>query len=112
MSQQYDNTNRGVLFENDRKTTDKHPDLTGTINIDGVEKYLSGWWKEGKNGQFLSVSIGKPKEQQAPQRAAPPVRTMPQRPGQRRQDERSGGGGDIDDIPFSDPLRGRKGLAL
>jgi len=28
---EYDNTNRGVLFKNERKTHDKQPDYTGTI---------------------------------------------------------------------------------
>lgn len=85
MNKQYDNSNRGVLFENDRKEADTHPDMKGTINIAGVEHWFSGWWKEGKNGQFLSVSIGKPKDQQQPQaRQEPPRRSGPPvRPGQR-----------------------------
>ncbi len=62
---QYDNTNRGVLFDNDRKEQDNHPDMTGQINIDGVDHWFSGWWKNSESrGDFLSLSIGKPKEQQ------------------------------------------------
>lgn len=60
MSQQYDNTNRGVLFKNDRKETDNHPDYTGRIDIDGTEYFLSAWIKEGKKGKFMSLSRGKP----------------------------------------------------
>ena len=61
MSQQYDNTNRGVLFKNDRKETDNHPDYTGRIDIDGTEYFLSAWLKKGKSGQtFMSLSRGKP----------------------------------------------------
>lgn len=41
----YDNTNTGIISKNDRKTTDKHPDLKGSINIDGTEYWLSGWRK-------------------------------------------------------------------
>jgi len=55
----YDNTNRGVLFKNDRKETDNHPDYTGKIDIDGTEYYLSAWIKESKNGKFMSLSRGK-----------------------------------------------------
>lgn len=71
---EYDNTNRGVLFKNDRKDSDKHPDYKGNINVNGVEFWLSAWIKEGQKGKFMSLSI-QPKEaqQQAPtsQRAAP-----------------------------------------
>jgi hypothetical protein len=103
MSQQYDRTNTGALFENDRKTTDKHPDLNGSININGVEHWLSGWWKEGSKGQFLSLSIGKPKDQQAaqPQRPAAPARQTPVRPGQRPAARQSSS---FDDVPdFDEP---------
>lgn len=58
MSQKYDNTNRGVLFKNDRKETDNHPDYTGRIDIDGTEYFLSAWIKDGRNGKFMSLSRG------------------------------------------------------
>jgi len=51
----------GSLFKNDRKTTDNHPDWTGTIMVAGKEMWLSGWVKEGKKGKFFSISIGKEK---------------------------------------------------
>ena len=54
---QYDETNRFALFKNERKEKDTHPDLTGTINVDGVEYYLNAWTKEGKKGKFISGSI-------------------------------------------------------
>jgi hypothetical protein len=66
---QYDNTNRGALFFNDRKETDQHPDRTGTLNVGGKEYFLSGWLKTSKQGkQFLSLSVT-PKD--APARTAP-----------------------------------------
>ena len=33
----YDNTNRAVLFKNETKKTDNHPDYSGSLNFEGVE---------------------------------------------------------------------------
>lgn len=51
----YDNS--GALFKNDRKQQDNHPDRTGSATIDGVEYWVDGWLKEGKNGPFLSLAF-------------------------------------------------------
>jgi len=71
---EYDNTNRGVLFRNDKKESEKHPDFTGSIDVDGVDHYLSAWVKESKQGKkFFSLSVkakdavAKPAIQQAKQ---------------------------------------------
>ena len=58
MAKQFDNTNRGVLFnERDKKETDKDRDYAGKINIEGREFWLSGWLKTSKKGlKFLSLS--------------------------------------------------------
>lgn len=75
MSQQYSNENSGILSKNDRKEQPNHPDYTGTINVDGVDYWLSGWVKEGKAGgkmegrKFFSLSV-RPKE--APRAQARP----------------------------------------
>ena len=63
---EYDNTDRGVLFRNSRKTTDAHPDFQGNINVGGVDYWLSGWAKEAKKdgSQFLSLSIKKKEPKQ------------------------------------------------
>ena len=55
---------QGSLFPNDRKETDKHPDVTGKINLDGTLYWLSGWWK-GKDGNILSLAIGNEVEQRS-----------------------------------------------
>jgi hypothetical protein len=59
---QYDNNMRGVLFRNDRKEKETHPDYKGSCEIDNVEMWVSAWIKDGKNGKFMSLSFTK-KEQ-------------------------------------------------
>lgn len=55
---QYDNTNTGALFKNNRKETDKHPDYTGSVNVGGHDHWLSAWIKTDKNGnKFMSLSV-------------------------------------------------------
>lgn len=51
----------GVLFKNDRKEKDSHPDYTGNAMIHGQEFWMSAWIKEGRNGKFMSFSF-RPKE--------------------------------------------------
>ncbi len=60
--QQRDNT--GTLFINNRKEKDTHPDRTGTIMIEGVEYYLSGWDKSGPTGERISLSVKKKEQRQ------------------------------------------------
>ena len=51
------------LFKNSRKTSDNHPDYTGSIMLQGKEHYLSAWIKESaKVGKYFSISVGKIKE--------------------------------------------------
>lgn len=73
----YDNNNRGVLFKNTRKESDRHPDYTGSINVDGVEHFLDAWIKKsGKGETFMSLSVkrkdaqrGTGSDRQAPQQS-------------------------------------------
>jgi uncharacterized protein (DUF736 family) len=54
----YDNTNSGVFFVNDRKEKETHPDYTGKLNVEGKDFYLKGWKKTAKSGtNFLSIAI-------------------------------------------------------
>jgi len=50
----------GVLFINDRKEKENHPDRTGYVLIDGKKWMLSGWIKSGARGQFLSLAVKAP----------------------------------------------------
>ncbi len=64
MTQQFDPTNRGSLFKNDKKTEEKHPDLNGSINIEGVDYWISGWSKVSKGNQkYISLSVRQKQEQ-------------------------------------------------
>jgi len=42
----FDNTNKGGLWVTLEKLTDKHPDYKGSLNIEGVDYWLSGWKRE------------------------------------------------------------------
>jgi len=67
----YDNTNRGVLFPNDKKGNEKRPDFTGDLNVGGVEYKLSAWKKASKSGNnFLSISVQLKEGQKAPPKPA------------------------------------------
>lgn len=54
----YDDTNRGALFKNDKKESDNHPDYKGSINVAGTEYWLSSWLKKSKAGAtYMSLSV-------------------------------------------------------
>jgi len=57
----------GSLFDNDRKQSSQHPDMTGQILIGGVEYWISAWRKSSRDGtkHFLSLSA-RPKVAKAP----------------------------------------------
>jgi hypothetical protein len=90
----YDNTNSGALFTNHRKQTEKHPDYTGKLNVNGVEFWLSGWVREKRDGsgeRYVRIQVnpveGAPNARPAQPRQArpaplpheaPPARRAPQ----------------------------------
>ena len=80
----YDNTNKGTLGRNRKKEKDTHPDFSGSINIEGVEYWLSGWVKEGPTGKFFSLA--------AKAKVDKPSTPPPDRSSQRPDSD--------DDIPF------------
>jgi hypothetical protein len=106
----YDNNNSGILARNDRKTTDKHPDFSGSCEIAGVQYWISGWVKEGKPGskmqgnRFFSLAFkakdapagGAPAgSAPAPARQAPPSRAPSPTPDAPAAQVHLG-----DDVPF------------
>jgi hypothetical protein len=68
----FDNTNRGSIWKNEKKERDTHPDFTGSLNVDGVEYWVSAWKrKDGASPKAPALSFSiKPKDDQ-PQRQAP-----------------------------------------
>jgi len=97
---EFDNTNRGVLFKNERKTKDSQPGYTGSLNVDGVEFFLDAWVKEGKSGKFFSVSVKRKDKQPEAQRPAAPAQQR--QPPARQAAPAASGFDDLDDssIPF------------
>lgn len=84
----YDNTNSGALFKNDKKASDNHPDYKGSINVDGVEYWLSSWIKTSKTGtKFMSLSVSAKEQAPAPKKSTG---------GGSRQTQKD----DLDDCPF------------
>jgi hypothetical protein len=67
---EYDNTNRGSIWKNDDKREDKHPDFKGSLNVNGVEFWVSAWKrKEGSSPKAPALSFSvKPKEEKPAQR--------------------------------------------
>jgi len=66
-TKEFDNTNRGSLFKNDKKETDGHPDYKGQLNVNGQDFWISAWLKTSKQGtKFMSLSV-QPKDRQSDQ---------------------------------------------
>ena len=80
--------NSGVLFKNDKKDTEKHPDYKGNIMVDGNEYWLSAWIKEGKTGKFMGLAV-------SPRDAQPPAGKVPYGQGGTTKEGR-----DMEDVPF------------
>jgi len=51
---QYDNTNSGLLTKADKGDNPQRPDYRGSININGVDYWLSAWIQVGREGTKLA----------------------------------------------------------
>lgn len=80
--------NSGALFRNDKRETEKHPEYTGKITIEGVEYYLSAWVNEMRNGQKYFAIKATPK-------ATAPATTTTAQPSQTTTVADP-----VDDLPF------------
>ena len=87
--EEFDNTNRGAMFKNDKEGNEKRPDYTGSLNVEGTEYKLSAWIREAKSGsKFMSIACDK-------KEAKPAAKPAP-----RRNSDVSGFDPDTDEIPF------------
>lgn len=67
--------NKGVLFKNNNKKTDNHPDYNGKIVLsNGKEYYLNAWINESNSGmKYISLSIGNETTIQEPKQETKPM---------------------------------------
>jgi hypothetical protein len=65
---EYDNSNRGAIWPNTKKETDRHPDFTGSLDVDGVEYWVSAWKRSpdaNPKAPSLRISVKRKEEQRA-----------------------------------------------
>ena len=70
----YSEINRGAIWGNKRKETERHPDFTGSINVEGVEYWISAWKRKADappNAPALSFQVRLKDE--TPQKTAKPA---------------------------------------
>ena len=84
-----ENKNSGALFRNDKRETEKHPEYTGKITIEGKDYYLSAWVNEMRNGQKYFAIKATPKVGAT----TPATTTAPAQPVTTVPDP-------VDDLPF------------
>lgn len=50
-------TNRWSLFKNTKKNTERSPEYSGSVNIDGELYRINAWVEEGASGKYFSGTI-------------------------------------------------------
>jgi uncharacterized protein (DUF736 family) len=59
----YDDTDRGVLFREFDKKSEKAPDLRGKLNVAGHDYELAAWERTSAKGvKYLSLKISEPRQ--------------------------------------------------
>ena len=70
------NPNSGSFFKNDYKKEDKHPDFTGTCNIDGKTKDIAIWHNPARDNKkeyySFKISDKQPKKETNKNSTTPP----------------------------------------
>ena len=54
--------NSGILRRNDRRKTDKHPEFTGSAEVDDQEYWLAAWVNEKDGRKYFKLSFTKKDE--------------------------------------------------
>lgn len=87
----YDNNLTGIISKNERKTDDKHPDIKGQCEIEGIQYWVDGWMKtrNSDGGKFYSLRFKRKDAAPAKPAAKPAGRPAP-----------AGGIDDDEDLPF------------
>lgn len=95
----YDNTNRGQIWPNDRKDKDTHPDFKGSQLVEcphcqaKTDYWISAWKrKEGANPKAPSLSWSVQTKEQSSVHKTQPT--------EQPKDHATEGPNDFDDIPF------------
>lgn len=62
----YETNLTGVMFENDKAGNEKRPDWKGSMEIDGVHYWCSGWSRQSAKGPLISMKLEKKENAAAP----------------------------------------------
>ena len=66
--------NNGVLFANEKRTSDKHPNYNGTAIVDGKPKSMSAWINKSKSGKsYMKITFQEPYKKEV---ATTPAKTV------------------------------------
>lgn len=75
---EYDNTNRGSIWENKKKEKPTQADFTGSLNVDGTDYWLNGWLrKEGASQDSPAMTFSVRPKDGATKPAASRTATLP-----------------------------------
>ena len=95
----FDNTNKGAIWGNKDKQSDTHPDFKGSINIEGVEYWLSGWKRDPNgNPNAPSVKFSVKRKEDVHNAGVAQAQTAMQQPQQQPDYQQQPD--DLDSIPF------------
>lgn len=59
---EFDNTNRGQVWKNDKRETESHPHFKGSVDVEGAEYWVSMWKRAedaNPNAPLLKFSLTK-----------------------------------------------------